>query len=121
AWSEAFAHVIASAQQLLQALPQHPLNLPVENDLPFDSQELLQLLNELLPHVEKRRPKNCEAILTQLLGMRCPADLSSEIGKLAQLIQTYEMKGAMQLLQQLRQRLTPRAAESAPEGSMPAV
>ncbi|MBF0095778.1 MAG: response regulator [Magnetococcales bacterium] len=105
AWSEAFAQALVSAQQLLSTLPSHSRHVPVEKDLPFDTGQLRHLLDELLPHVEKRRPKNCETILTQLLSIPCPAEFSSEIGKLAQLIQTYEMKGALHLLQQLVQRL----------------
>ncbi len=108
AWNEAFQRVVSGAQQLLAALPRTPPAPLAENKPSLAVGELLQLLQGLLPHVEKRRPKNCEALLTQLLGMQLPTDLAPEIGKLAQMIQTYEMKGALRLLHQLIHRLTPR-------------
>ncbi|MBF0400691.1 MAG: response regulator [Magnetococcales bacterium] len=96
----AFAMVLDSIRQLSAALPAQSVARDMEGPV-VASAQLLEILESLLPHVEKRRPKNCEPILARLLELRSPPELASDVTDLIQMIQKYQMKEALVALTSL--------------------
>ena len=72
----------------------------------IDIDALLQLFQALIPQVEKKRPKNCQALLLKLEGMAFPASLESQRHDLVKFIQKYKMREARVVLATLVGQLT---------------
>ncbi|MEO5350621.1 MAG: response regulator [Magnetococcus sp. YQC-3] len=102
---EAFAVVLASARQLLTALPEGDAAVAPPGTTAVEPAVLLQTLESLLPHIEKRRPKHYEPILLQLRQMTLPAEMAREVETLDQLLRAYQMKEALPVLHGLLARL----------------
>jgi len=68
-----------------------------------NSKELLVLLQELEPYIEKRRPKQSKEILAEITSQRWPDAFMPEINKINQLVNKYKFKDALPLIQALKQ------------------
>ncbi|MEO5340774.1 MAG: response regulator [Magnetococcus sp. MYC-9] len=110
AFREEFVRVAASVQRLLTPLPKTEAATSTTQPPREDPALLLQILTNLLPHVEKRRPKHCEPFLAQLAQLSPPPDMMREIGQLCTCIQHYQMKEAMPLLETMISRLRGRVS-----------
>ncbi|MBF0161684.1 MAG: response regulator [Magnetococcales bacterium] len=99
ALQEEFAQAIASAQRLLSVLPTEPPTAAPA--VAVDTALVVSLLEQLAPHISRRRPKNCEPLLEQLAQAALTPEMAQEIQTLTQLIQQYSMKEAMPILERL--------------------
>ena len=66
---------------------------------------LLQTMQLLKPHVEKKRPKNCEPILEELAYMAFPVTMVRDKDNLVGLIKKYKMKDALVVLDAMMTQL----------------
>ncbi|MBL7163489.1 MAG: PAS domain S-box protein [Anaerolineales bacterium] len=67
--------------------------------------ELLTLLGQLEPFVEKRRPKQSKEIMAEITGQRWPEALDHQIDQIDKLITKYKFKDALLLIQTLKEEL----------------
>ena len=65
---------------------------------------LIQTLEALKPHIEKRRPKNCTPLLEKLMQLSWPSGLGDDIKKLSELTKKYRFKEAGPLLNTLMEK-----------------
>ena len=72
--------------------------LQVSKSSIIDHQALLHLLTRLKYPIEKRRPKQCQAILEQLARLAFPPEMQKEMDKLVKAIKTYKLKEARPIL-----------------------
>ena len=64
----------------------------------FDPIVILQTMDLLQPHIEKRRPKNCQPFLDLLKQMTLPPNLAHDVDNLSSLIAKYKLKEALPVL-----------------------
>ncbi len=72
----------------------------------IDPNMLKELLEELKPMLEKRKPKPAKEIIEKISGFTLPDSLSSEFEKLASFVSKYKFKEAMVILKVLREKYT---------------
>jgi len=65
-------------------------------------EKLFALLEQLEPVVEKRRPKQCKEIMSEITGQHWPEALSHQIDQLDKLIGNYKFKDALPLIKALK-------------------
>ncbi len=73
---------------------------PVETEV-SDPKELLALLEEMQPFIEKRRPKQSKEIMTEITSRTWTEVLIPKIKKINQLVSKYKFKDAFPLVQEL--------------------
>ncbi|GAB0057308.1 Sensor histidine kinase RcsC [Candidatus Magnetaquicoccaceae bacterium FCR-1] len=64
--------------------------------------ELLVLIDEMLPHVRESRPRPCLPLASAMLAMGWPGEIGTAITRLEQLTRKYRMKDALVELESLR-------------------
>ncbi len=67
--------------------------------------ELEKLLTELQPQLRARKPKNCTEIITSLAGISWPQEYAAEVAALIAETRKYQFKPALNILEDLQQRL----------------
>lgn len=71
----------------------------------MDLEVLAALLDEIEPHVLKRKPKLCKEPLEKILAAAWPKELQPEITDLKKWIGKYKFKEAREVLDSLRDNL----------------
>lgn len=70
-----------------------------------DAAKLGDLLRELLPHVQKQKPKLCKDMMSELAGYAWPSEYSGDIADLGRLLGGYKFREAQRILESLLERL----------------
>ena len=70
-----------------------------------DPEELLALLEELQPHVQKSRLKQSKELIQKASQFSWPADLANEASQLAKLISKYKYKDAQPVIESMIEKL----------------
>ena len=68
-------------------------------------EQLLALLEELLPLVKKRKAKPCKEIAGEISGLACPEALASDMEELVRQIGRYKFKDALPILETLIEKM----------------
>ncbi|MEO5330805.1 MAG: response regulator [Magnetococcus sp. YQC-5] len=91
---EELASVLNSVKRLCSVVPSEGM---VEKSqlLVVDQAKILQTVLKLKPHLEKKRPRNCDPILEELAGMVLPEGVRGDMEQLAMLIKKYKLKDAL--------------------------
>ncbi|MBU2546807.1 MAG: response regulator [Proteobacteria bacterium] len=72
---------------------------------PADPEALLALLDELEPHILKRKPKLCQPVMDRIAASGWPEGLRDEAGDLNKFIGKYKFKEAQAVLETLKEKL----------------
>ncbi len=67
--------------------------------------ELAAALEELLPYLKTRKPKQCKAAMAKIKALKWPSEFSMEIADLERFIKKYKFKDALPLAKSLKTRL----------------
>ena len=67
--------------------------------------EMIQALDELLPHVKSRKPKPCKAALEEINQLQWPTEFNFEISELNKLVKKYKFKDALPLVEGILAKL----------------
>ena len=67
--------------------------------------ELAAALEELLPRLKTRKPKQCKAAMKKIKELKWPSEFSIEIADLDRLIKKYKFKDALPLVEALKSKL----------------
>lgn len=70
-----------------------------------DPQELFELLQELEPHLKKRKPKPCKEVMAEIKGINWPAEFNQELSQLEKLIGKYKFKNALPIHESLVEKI----------------
>ncbi|MGV8120228.1 MAG: response regulator [Candidatus Xenobiia bacterium LiM19] len=70
-----------------------------------DAAKLDDFLRELLPHVQKQKPKLCKDMMSELAGYAWPSEYSGDIADLGRLLGGYKFREAQRILESLLERL----------------
>ena len=100
---ELFDTALQRVVQSLRAVipePDEPEKGP-EDGAPVDTGVLLALLDELKPHVKKRKPKPSKQVMEKISKIGCPAAVGGKIERLGKLIGKYKFKDAQPVLEAL--------------------
>jgi len=73
---------------------------PVDTQI-SDPKQLLPYLEELLPFIEKRRPKQSKEIMAEITSRSWAEEFTPNIGKIDQLVNKYKFKEALPLVEAL--------------------
>jgi signal transduction histidine kinase/DNA-binding response OmpR family regulator/HPt (histidine-containing phosphotransfer) domain-containing protein len=77
-------------------------NKKLEKKETGDISVLLTLLQELSPHVKRKKPKPCKEIMAQMNKLKWPDDITPKIKELNKLIGKYNFKIALPILESLK-------------------
>jgi len=77
-------------------------NLPKEASSPMD---LIDAMEEILPHLKKRKPKPCKKCMEKINALGWPGSLGEEIVRLDLLVNTYKFKKAYPLADAILEKL----------------
>jgi two-component system sensor histidine kinase/response regulator len=69
------------------------------------SGELAAALEELLPYLKTRKPKQCKAAMLKIRDLKWPSEFSMEIADLERFIKKYKFKDALPLAEVLQSKL----------------
>ena len=73
---------------------------------PEASPEILAAaLEELVPHLNTRKPKPCKEAMAKIKDLKWPSEFSVEIADLDRLIKKYKFKEALPLVEALQSKL----------------
>jgi polar amino acid transport system substrate-binding protein len=70
-----------------------------------DLAKLAELLQELEPHIKKKKPKPCKEVMAKIKSYEWPDDYRSHIVELGRLINKYKFKDAQLLLESIKKNL----------------
>ncbi len=70
-----------------------------------DRAKLAELLQELEPHMQKKKPKPCKETMAKITSYEWPDDYRSHINELGRLINKYKFKDAQLVLESLKKSL----------------
>ncbi|MBF0615069.1 MAG: response regulator [Magnetococcales bacterium] len=76
-----------------------------ESPMVRNDAQLLELLEQLRPYIQSRNPRPCMSILDNIRDLLWPDELQEELTELDKLVRKYRMKDAMQVLDNLTQRI----------------
>ena len=79
-------------------------NQPSES-MAGETEDLIGLLEQLLPHIAKRKPKPCKEIMAEINQRQWPDDAATQIEQLAKWIGKYKFKEAKEVLEKLLAQL----------------
>ncbi|MBI5523781.1 MAG: response regulator [Desulfarculus sp.] len=100
-----FAQALAALAAALQVLGgAGPAPAPATGPA-ASPQELAAGLEDLLPHLKTRKPKQCQEALERLAGLAWPPELSMELADLGKLVKKYKFKEALPLVESLLSKL----------------
>ena len=110
AFPEGFASemalVLHSIQDFLSAAAAEKSAPQPDSMQAVDPALLLQTLEALTPHLEKKRPGPCRPLLKSLASMACPVEgVSQKISRLTTLIKSYQFKKARAIHQEIMLQL----------------
>jgi PAS domain S-box-containing protein len=64
-----------------------------------DPQKLLALLSKLAPYVQKRKPKQCNSAMGEIVDLSWPDEYAPDLANLGRLIESYKFKEAQEILE----------------------
>jgi polar amino acid transport system substrate-binding protein len=70
-----------------------------------DIKTLFELLQNLAPHLEKRKPKPCKEVMDEINGFSWPDELGQDVVKLGKLIGKYKFKDAKPIHESIVEKL----------------
>lgn len=89
-------NVLSSYLETLQ-----PSDSATQDKQTGNMKDLAALLRELKPHVEKRKPKPCNAIIERISGYEWPYHIEKDVSTISRLIKKYKYKDALPVLDAL--------------------
>ncbi|MBI4799987.1 MAG: response regulator [Desulfarculus sp.] len=102
---QTFAQALAALAEALQVLGgDGPVPAPPSRP-PASPGELAASLEDLLPHLKTRKPKQCQEALEGIAGLVWPPELSVELADLGKLVKKYKFKEALPLVESLLSKL----------------
>ncbi|MBF0274936.1 MAG: response regulator, partial [Nitrospinae bacterium] len=110
-FAQLIENVSASLNPVMQALKEvkpieeAPLAEKHEGAEATSPEELLKSLQELEPHIQKRKPKPCKEAMEAIAALTWPEDLIDDINQLSTFIKKYKFKDAESLLNQIVNKL----------------
>ncbi|SLM29089.1 putative Histidine kinase [Desulfamplus magnetovallimortis] len=104
-----FGDAMQEILKLLEMAPSLQANVDKDgNSTPSeisDPSRLLELLEELQPHVAKRKPQPSKELMQKIASLKWPDDLSISVKELEKLIGKYKFKDALQSVEDLKIKL----------------
>jgi HPt (histidine-containing phosphotransfer) domain-containing protein len=102
----AFNQALAAVVEALKVLgDEAAAGAPAPGTAEASPQELSAALDELVPHLKTRKPKQCQEAMDRLGGLAWPARYSVEKVELAKLVKKYKFKEAIPLVESLQTKL----------------
>jgi two-component system, sensor histidine kinase and response regulator len=103
AFNQALATVVEGLAELGEELGAGGRPLP---DAAMASpRELVVILDELVPHLKALNAKRCQGVMERINSLAWPAQFSVEMAELDKLVEKYEFKAALPLVESLLSRL----------------
>jgi two-component system sensor histidine kinase/response regulator len=95
--------LVRSLDQLLPAPAEKPDSL--DSKEPATHQELAKFLENILPHLEAKKPKPAKQALEKAGSLKWPANLRQDYFQLSKLIKKYKFKEAVSTAEALLQKM----------------
>jgi CheY-like chemotaxis protein len=99
---EALDQVLESLKAIAQPPAQEEKKVGAQTGSP---EKLLEFLEKLEAHVQKKKPKPCKEIMEEMAGINWSAEDSQDIAELGRLIGKYKFKDAQPFLESMIQKL----------------